>query len=147
MMATPSEHRRFLQRRFAPKTDFPCTGYAFSDEEIALLRKYGYWLMALENGWIMPFTEAQSHFVDCCAGKARSGTPYERLWLKYVNSVRGEQFELAGREASDEDMRRYERDLEDAIAAETDRPSRELLERWALNAEEDRKAIDKLRER
>jgi len=123
--------------RFRPKTDFPCTGYCFTEEECDLLSRYGFWMMALQKGWIQPTTNEQMRFVKCLEGACRPQSHFECLWLKYINSVEGERLEQAGREASDEDYHREYVALEEALLNESDPDTQKRLAQWLFNLEAD----------
>lgn len=73
------KHKESLKKRLI----FPSGMVSFTNEEIAVLEKYGGWLEDLENGKIKPFTIDQIHFLNVVAKKLPPKTTFERAWLKY----------------------------------------------------------------
>jgi uncharacterized protein YifE (UPF0438 family) len=81
-MTIPPDHKALLEA-----TDYPLgvqTMSVFSDEELALLRRYGWWLSSLAAGHIQPHTDSDRRFVDVCHGKAKAETLAERAWIKLM---------------------------------------------------------------
>src|ERR1051326_5332711 len=77
-MATPAEHLTYLrQKGYTAK----CPS-AFSDEETAILDRYGHWMEALTAGLIHPATTEREHFLSVARGQAQPETPFERVWHK-----------------------------------------------------------------
>jgi uncharacterized protein YifE (UPF0438 family) len=110
----------------------------FSQSELEVLAKYGHWFMALQNGWIEPNTPSQAHFIACCNGDAETATSQEKLWIKYITSVRLEKIAQDYRdfENSDEGIRL---ELMDALAKETNPFQQQLIES-SLKADDDLQA-------
>jgi uncharacterized protein YifE (UPF0438 family) len=77
-MATPADHLTYLRQQ----------GYTarhsadLSQEEAALLARFGHWMEALASGWIKATTPEQSHFVAVAHGDAEPLTPFEQVWRK-----------------------------------------------------------------
>ncbi len=76
-METPKEHKDYLRRK-----DYKllCYNGIFSEREITLLKRYGYWMEALASGDIKPLTPAQERFVRVCKGECKPTTEYEIAW-------------------------------------------------------------------
>ena len=81
-MTIPPDHKGLLET-----PNFPLevrTTSIFSDEELAFLRKYGWWLRGLAAGHIQPYTDSQRRFVEVCQRKAKAETLAERAWIKLM---------------------------------------------------------------
>src|SRR5260221_90138 len=77
-MTVLEDHSTYLNRRgYAP----PCLS-AFTDEEVAVLDRYGHWMAALAAGTIAPVTSEQRRFVEMTRGDVLPETRFERLWAK-----------------------------------------------------------------
>src|SRR5262249_25643081 len=75
VMGAPQEHLAYLSRTgYTPRSPV-----ALSEEEAAVLRRYGYWLEALASGAIAPTTPEQRHFVQAARGEAAPAPPLERV--------------------------------------------------------------------
>jgi hypothetical protein len=84
-MATPAEHLTYLrQKGYTPR----CPS-AFTEEETAILARYGHWLEALATGLIQPASAEQEHFLRVAHGEEQPETPFERIWHK-LRSHQGE---------------------------------------------------------
>ena len=92
-------HRYYLQREYHLR-NFVYVRRRFADSEEALIRRFGYWMMALERGYITPLTAAQEHFVSACKGEAPQITVYEKVWIRYTNAAQDDKAEVAGRKAA-----------------------------------------------
>lgn len=77
----PSDtHRKFLDlKSFHPRV---INGDIFSQAEVSLLRRYGAWMEALDEGKIQPETPEQNEFVAMCRGKREPETKFELVWWK-----------------------------------------------------------------
>jgi uncharacterized protein YifE (UPF0438 family) len=76
-MKQPRDHAAFLARR-----DFPIPRGEFSEDERALLAKYGRWLEALATGVIPPISPSQERFLSVVRGELEPTTPFEQVWMK-----------------------------------------------------------------
>ena len=56
----------------------------FKEDELRVLRRYGFWLEALAERKILPSTAAQEHFCRVVRGEASAETLYERAWMRLV---------------------------------------------------------------
>lgn len=54
-----------------------------SDQDFAIVDRYGSWLSALETGKIAPETEAQDHFLRVCRHEEEATSLYEKAWVAY----------------------------------------------------------------
>ena len=88
-----------------------CSREIFSEEEIAILERYGRGLERLANGERLPETEDQQRFVEVAQGRRQPESIYERTWEKYVWRVAWES-DPANRSAMGE-RRRMPDDRED----------------------------------
>ncbi len=57
--------------------------HLFNASEREQLSKYGQWAESLEQGYALPNTERQEHFVSVCLGITEPNTNFEFLWLRY----------------------------------------------------------------
>jgi hypothetical protein len=81
-MAIPQEHQPYLRRTgYAPPP-----GAAFTEEEAAVLERYGYWMEALAGGLIAPTTPEQRRFLQVARGEAAPQTQFERIWGKLAGA-------------------------------------------------------------
>ncbi|MGD9730729.1 MAG: DUF413 domain-containing protein [Desulfamplus sp.] len=76
-------HRDYLNKRFEYKKEVDVIKPDFSDEEDELLKKYGHWMFALEQGLIPPITEAQKHFLEVAKYTIPPETAFEKIWSKF----------------------------------------------------------------
>jgi uncharacterized protein YifE (UPF0438 family) len=76
-------HRAYIGQPFEPK----CPLEGFSEAERAILNEYGAWMQAMHNVEVEPVTEAQRHFFEVCADLVEPETVFERVWVKYVESI------------------------------------------------------------
>jgi hypothetical protein len=77
-MSLPADHTALLQRKGFPVPP----GGDLSDQERALLAKYGHWLEALAGGSLAPLTPEQEQFVRVARGEAEPRSPFEVAWGK-----------------------------------------------------------------
>ena len=56
-------------------------------EDIELVRQHEKFYRSLENGDLVPTTEAQKHFVAVCNRMADIATPHELAWMRYKNKA------------------------------------------------------------
>jgi uncharacterized protein YifE (UPF0438 family) len=76
-----SGHRRFLRKRdYEIQSLVDLSG--FTSEELAIIRKYGHWMEALEHKTILPSTEAQRDFLEVCYGARKPISEHEIAWKK-----------------------------------------------------------------
>ncbi len=76
--------KEFSKQPFAIEQDI---ARVLSGEDIALLKKYGCWLQALESGEVPITSEAHHHFIEAVNGRTVPMTPYEKSWIRYKNCV------------------------------------------------------------
>jgi uncharacterized protein YifE (UPF0438 family) len=86
-MKAPKEHEIYLAKR-----DYPlkCSSKVFNDQELKVLRRYGYWIEALVTGVVSPFTKEQRKLVDVHNGKAEPESENEQAWVKLIERRRWE---------------------------------------------------------
>lgn len=94
------KHKYYLQLKF-DLYQFRFTRHGLTDEQLAIIMKFGSWLMALDEELIAPQTDAQRHFVSVCRGEEYATTDYEHIWLKYKRAVIAEEAEDRGRRIDD----------------------------------------------
>lgn len=71
---------RLIGNGYTPRIDLS----GWTDEDRAVLHKYGAWFEALGNGEVEPSTEAQRHFAQVAYGLAAPTTKYEAIWRRYL---------------------------------------------------------------
>ncbi|MBC9911403.1 DUF413 domain-containing protein [Chitinophaga varians] len=76
------KHHEYI--RVKGKFTLACNPVIFSNEEIDLLEKYGYWFEALTEGVLLPFSVEQEQFVEMAQMRKKPETRYEKLWFKYL---------------------------------------------------------------
>ena len=74
----PPEHQAFCGKRMMVEVN----PGIFSKEELDFLEQYGFWLAALANGAIEPFTKEQTEFVEVCRGEREAVKMWEKAWWK-----------------------------------------------------------------
>lgn len=79
-MSVPTDHRKFLKKR---DFDLGCSNI-FSEEEHALLIRYGCWMEALVKGVIQPITPAEERFLLVHRGEAEPQSIYEQAWSRLM---------------------------------------------------------------
>src|SRR5690606_28819491 len=79
----PTERDRHLA--LARREDFPfaCDPRLFSDEEYALVRRWGYWYQGLTDGELKPLTAAQRAFVAAVGAATPPTAPHAAAWWRY----------------------------------------------------------------
>ncbi len=77
-MSAPEDHLAFLKQQ-----DFAlgCSNI-FTEEEHALLMRFGCWMTALATGAIPPITPAEERFLSVDRGTFEPETVYEVAWEK-----------------------------------------------------------------
>ena len=80
MLKRSAEHRIYFDMPF--KIQYGIN--LFDSREMAILNKYGSFLLALQDGAIKPETSNDKHFVSVCRGQATPKNEYERIWKKYM---------------------------------------------------------------
>ncbi len=81
-MKAPESHQPFLGRQnYAIKV---FANEIFSEYEMEILRRYGYWLEALADGTIPPVTPLQEQFVRVSTNQAKPSTIFEEAWWKLM---------------------------------------------------------------
>jgi uncharacterized protein YifE (UPF0438 family) len=53
----------------------------------ALIKKYGFWMQALENETIKPYTVAQEHFLSVCLDDEQPKSEFEVAWMKLNSAI------------------------------------------------------------
>lgn len=64
--------------------EIKCSREIFSEEEIAILEKYGNVFQKLMDGERAPQTDAQHRFIEVVHGLYEPKTTYEKVWGKYL---------------------------------------------------------------
>lgn len=81
------DHWRFLARH-----DYPIPRDArlehLTDAELQLLKKYGTWMEAMEQGLLTPITSGQRHFLLVCEGREAPATEFAIAWEKLKRGMR-----------------------------------------------------------
>lgn len=75
-----SEHRVYLQKAFPVP---PCIVGVLRTEELAIVRKFGQWLLALEEGYLEAHTAEQRRFVAMARGQLEPSSELEAAWRAY----------------------------------------------------------------
>ncbi len=81
---TLSKHKEFLDQTGFLK-GFKLKG--LSNEEFAIVDKYGSWFLSLEQGRIVPETEEQDRFLLVCRNEQEAATLYEKAWINYKSII------------------------------------------------------------
>lgn len=86
------QHRRTCRTCAATRSiqqpGFPIPlGGEFDDDERRLLTQHGRWLESLADGVLSPATPEQRQFVLVARGEAEPQSPFEFLWVKYLQAV------------------------------------------------------------
>lgn len=81
-----------LRERFIQMGPFPidpiCNRDLFTQEEIATLKKYGYWFEAMAYGKVPLVTEKQKHFVKAQKKGYEPKNRIESLWFRYTDATK-----------------------------------------------------------
>ncbi len=95
------------------KFTIACNLIIFSDAEIELLEKYGYWFEALTNGELSPFNSEQKQFVEAARLNIPPKTDYEKVWVKYIKrrQIEAEAGTVLYTSPTPEDDKFYSRDM------------------------------------
>ena len=88
-----------------------CSRAIFSEEEVAILERYGREFERLAKGERVATTAAQQRFVEAARGQREPETIYEKTWAKYAWRVEWES--KAENRAAMGDRRRMPDDRED----------------------------------
>jgi uncharacterized protein YifE (UPF0438 family) len=54
--------------------------FRLTSAELALVKKYGTWMAALERGTLTPMTSAQRHFLKVCSGEEEPVIAFAMAW-------------------------------------------------------------------
>lgn len=81
-MATKKDHLEYIKSK--GKFILKCRHSIFSEEEIALLEKYGHWFQALTDNLLEPFNNEQKQFIEVANRKIKAETFEEKVWFKYL---------------------------------------------------------------
>lgn len=81
------DHWRFLARH---DYSIPCDANLehCTDAELGLLKKYGTWMEAMEQGLLTPITSGQRHFLLVCEGREAPATEFAIAWQKLKRGMR-----------------------------------------------------------
>jgi uncharacterized protein YifE (UPF0438 family) len=79
-----------------------------------LLHRYRRFYLDLVEGWRLPETDAQRHFLEVAAGRLPPETEHERLWVRWRRMIRDRNIRTI--------MRRMGPDEPSTCQAVTDRP-------------------------
>lgn len=78
------------QQRFFDNRNFP-RGFSrhgdFTIKESQLLEKFGVAFKELDEEIRKPITADEKSFVSVCKGKKEPASEYEKVWIKYLNSI------------------------------------------------------------
>jgi uncharacterized protein YifE (UPF0438 family) len=77
-MPTPPEHLLYLRQHCYS----PPVPEEFTQEDAALLSRFGHWLDALSRGVIAPITPEQQRFLQVMRGEAEPAAALERIWVE-----------------------------------------------------------------
>lgn len=62
---------------------FGCDPRLFSEEQYALITRWGHWYQALADGLLEPITEAQRVFIAAVRGSSPPTEPHAEAWWRY----------------------------------------------------------------
>lgn len=79
------QHLAFARLREFP---FRCDPRLFTDEQYAIITRWGHWLQALASGRLVPLNEAQRAFVRAVQSHAPPEEPYAQAWWRYERRAR-----------------------------------------------------------
>jgi uncharacterized protein YifE (UPF0438 family) len=88
-MSNKKEHFIYIKQK--GEFNIRCSNAIFSNLEITLLRKYGYWFSALINGDLEPITKIQEEFILTFKESKTPVTFHEKTWFKYVGRLKLEK--------------------------------------------------------
>ncbi len=78
------QHRALAEQRdFA----FACDPRLFSDEQYALIRRWGYWYQGLTEAQLAPITDAQRSFIDAVKGRTPPVEQHAAAWWRYTHRL------------------------------------------------------------
>lgn len=83
----------------------------FTANETLVLKKFGRWMLALDQGELEPTTAAQVRFIAVCRDQLPAESMFEQTWSRYRNFVIAEQAEREGRAKADRHMYETMQDL------------------------------------
>jgi len=75
-------HKHYRSQRLAIREDITKN---LTQDELALIRRYGAWMAALSNGAIQPLTASQEQFFEVANQRREPKTPHERAWRTYFH--------------------------------------------------------------
>ncbi|ADR22668.1 hypothetical protein MATR_34860 [Marivirga tractuosa] len=82
MKNTKDSHLKLITQKGRFKMD--CSLAIFSNEERAILEKYGHWFKALISGELEPYTEKQKLFIEAAKNERHPISIEEKTWFKYT---------------------------------------------------------------
>jgi uncharacterized protein YifE (UPF0438 family) len=85
----PKSHLTYIHQKGSFQIN--CSRAIFSNEEIALIEKYGHWFEALINGTLTPISQEQKDFINIFQHNERPITPEQIAWFKYIKRLELEQ--------------------------------------------------------
>lgn len=87
------EAMRQQHRALAAQQDFTfrCDPRLFSDEQYALITRWGHWYQGLSSGSLTPITEPQKHFVQAVKGPNPPEEPHAAAWWRYCKRLQIEE--------------------------------------------------------
>jgi uncharacterized protein YifE (UPF0438 family) len=88
-MSNKKEHLEYIKLK--GEFNIKCSNAIFSNLEIILLRKYGYWFSALINGDLEPITTIQKEFILAFKEGKTPVTFQEKTWFKYIGRLKLEK--------------------------------------------------------
>ena len=103
------DHLYYLNKDSYP---LKCSDAIFSNEEVELIHKTGYWMEAIANGNLDPITESQISFKSVADGTLLPTSPQERAWFKVQGrrKLEAEQGDKLNVQYMPEDDEFYSRD-------------------------------------
>jgi uncharacterized protein YifE (UPF0438 family) len=80
MRTSDPTHLHYVRQGEFP---FRCDPRLFSDEEHALITRWGHWYDALSSGQVTAITPAQEAFIEAVKGDAPPAEPHAAAWWRY----------------------------------------------------------------
>lgn len=77
-------------RALAATKDFPfaCDPRLFSEEQYALIRRWGYWYQGLSSGTLQPISDEQKRFVLLVQGETPPSDTHAEAWWRYLKRLK-----------------------------------------------------------
>ena len=88
-MSNKKEHFKYIELK--GEFNIRCSNAIFSNLEIILLKKYGYWFSALINDNLEPITKIQEEFILKFKEVKIPVTFQEKAWFKYIGRLKLEK--------------------------------------------------------